>query len=255
MDKMVRRHCAWLRFWIAIVFAASARLTLAQAGPPMVTDDPGTPGDGHFEINVATLLDRTPQGSSYEVPLIDFNYGLGDRVQLKLETPYEVDTTKPRATGVGNGLAGVKWRFLDQGEDGWQMSMYPQLEFNYSDLIALKRDIAERGTSLLLPIEIQRTIGGIEFGTEIGRWVGSRRDSWIEGVVVGKEVSESVELVAELHNERDVTSNRSEQLFNLGTRVKLSPHFNLLMSAGRDFHNSITEPANLLTYIGLQILL
>jgi hypothetical protein len=28
----------------------------AQGGPPMVTDDPGTPGDGHWEINIASLL-------------------------------------------------------------------------------------------------------------------------------------------------------------------------------------------------------
>jgi hypothetical protein len=71
----------------------------AQAGPPMVTDDPGTPGDGHIEINFAALATRTSNGSTYELPLIDANVGLGDRIQLKLETPYEIGTRDGRRGG------------------------------------------------------------------------------------------------------------------------------------------------------------
>ena len=82
-------------------------MLFAQAGPPMATDDPGTPGNGHWEINFAALVTRTSDGSAYELPLIDANYGVGDRVQLKLETPYEVDTHDDRHSGVGSGLLGV----------------------------------------------------------------------------------------------------------------------------------------------------
>src|SRR3569833_1463285 len=89
----------------------------AQAGPPMATDDPGTPGDGHLEINLAALATRTSEGSNYELPLIDVNYGVGERLQLKLETPYEIDTHEHRRGGIGSALFGVKWRFLDNGKD------------------------------------------------------------------------------------------------------------------------------------------
>ena len=36
---------------------------LAQGGPPLITDDPGTPGDGHWEINIAEQSETTGTGS------------------------------------------------------------------------------------------------------------------------------------------------------------------------------------------------
>jgi len=228
-------------------------LTFAQAGPPMVTDDPGTPGDGHIEINFAALATRTSDGSSYELPLIDVNYGLGDRAQLKLETPYEIDTRGGRHSGVGSGLLGVKWRFVDNGEDGWNVSTYPQIGFNYPGISSTRNGLAARGVSYLLPVEVQRNFGRIEFGAEGGRWLRPDGDSWIGGVVLGTEVTDRCEVVAEAHDERLVGAARDELLVNVGSRVKLSPHFNLLVSAGRDVHNSIDRPADLLLYIGLQL--
>ena len=48
-----------------------------SGGPPMITDDPATPGDGHWEINMASLVNRTSPTSITQLPLIDVNYGLG----------------------------------------------------------------------------------------------------------------------------------------------------------------------------------
>jgi len=66
---------------------------------------------------------------SYEIPQIDVNFGLGDRIQLTYEMPYIVQTSagQPLQTGWGNAYPGVKWRFLDQGEGGWQISTFPQI--------------------------------------------------------------------------------------------------------------------------------
>ena len=33
-------------------------LPLAQGSPPLLTDDPGTPGDGHSEISIAFTLEK-----------------------------------------------------------------------------------------------------------------------------------------------------------------------------------------------------
>jgi hypothetical protein len=239
--------------WGFVLLAMASFCAFAQGGPPMVSDDPGTPGDGHYEINVAVLLDRTSSASSYEAPLIDFNYGLGDRLQLKLETPYAIDGA-PHRSGVGNGLAGVKWRFFDD-DDGWQVSTYPQVQFNYPGVDSDRRGLADRGTSYFLPVEAQRLVGPIELGFEVGRWIRPDDDSWTAGVVVGRQITERVELIAELHEERLIASSRGERLIDVGSRVKLSPHFNFLASVGRDLHNSIDEPADLLIYVGLQLVL
>src|SRR5438445_482716 len=43
----------------ACAIAAAMLPALAQGGPPMVTDDPETPGDGHWEINIGAIATRT----------------------------------------------------------------------------------------------------------------------------------------------------------------------------------------------------
>jgi hypothetical protein len=251
MMSMRRGLARWVLVWIAVLGLPAD--VFAQAGPPMVTDDPGTPGDGRLEINLAALATRSSGGSDYELPLIDVNYGLGERVQLKLETPYEIDTSGGRRTGIGSGLVGVKWRFLDDGDDGWKVSTYPQIEFNYPIVSSTRNGLAARGVSYFFPIELQRNFGKLEFGVEGGRWLHPGEDSWATGIVVGTQLSEECEVMAEVHDERLTTAARDELLVNVGTRVKLTQHFNLLLSAGRDVHNTIDQPADLLLYVGLQL--
>jgi len=98
----------------------------AQGGPPFRTDDPETPGNRHWEINVGFIADRNPAAGAYQAPDFDFNYGLGDRIQLKYELPIAIEETRPQAAsftqaaipgqvigGLGESLLGVKWRFYE----------------------------------------------------------------------------------------------------------------------------------------------
>jgi len=48
-----RARAAW-RIALLLLLMASA-CAHAQGGPPMLTDDPGTPGDGKWEVNIAVL--------------------------------------------------------------------------------------------------------------------------------------------------------------------------------------------------------
>ena len=60
------------------LFAFCGHHAHAQGGPPMITDDPETPGNGKFEINLAVAFERRPHEISLDVPAIDINYGWGD---------------------------------------------------------------------------------------------------------------------------------------------------------------------------------
>ena len=84
---------------------------------------------------VASLSSHNAAFTTYQLPLIDVNYGVGDRLQLKLEMPwlFQVGKNGSHPSSVGNGLAGLKWRFYDAGDNGWQMSAYPQVEFGFPD--------------------------------------------------------------------------------------------------------------------------
>ncbi len=65
------------------VCALTPNDSFGQGGPPMLTDDPGTPGDGQWEINTAFLEDRTASTRARSFPHVDLNYGWGDHIQLK----------------------------------------------------------------------------------------------------------------------------------------------------------------------------
>jgi hypothetical protein len=66
----------------------------SQAGPPFLTNDPGTPGNANWEINLASMQTLVRGMSSYQVPQIDVNFGVGDRIQLTYEEP-EILQTSP----------------------------------------------------------------------------------------------------------------------------------------------------------------
>jgi hypothetical protein len=68
-------------------FALFPILAFSQGGPPFRSDDPDTPGNGHWEINLGFIGERGPFGGSYETPDIDINYGVGNRLQLEYELP------------------------------------------------------------------------------------------------------------------------------------------------------------------------
>ena len=59
-----------------------------QGGPPLITDDPGTPGPGKWEIQFSFAHERSQNERVYEAPLLDINYGVGERIQLKYEVTY-----------------------------------------------------------------------------------------------------------------------------------------------------------------------
>ena len=135
----------------------------------MVTDDPGTPGDHRWEINVAFVTEQRPGERTFETPLVDANYGWGERIQIKLEMPWVVRSAHGESTrqGAGNALFGVKWRLADQASSGIAVAFYPQLEVNVVSSSA-RRGLAEKGTGLLLPLAFEKNLGPLSANLEIG---------------------------------------------------------------------------------------
>src|SRR6266567_3069276 len=94
-------------FFVVMLMAlgvASGPAVFAQGGPPMLTDDPGTLGYRRWEINTAVKLEKSISGKEFEAPLLDINYGLGKRIQLKLEVPYRLiyENGENKKTGTGS---------------------------------------------------------------------------------------------------------------------------------------------------------
>ncbi|HEX4328915.1 MAG TPA: hypothetical protein VH105_19015 [Burkholderiales bacterium] len=241
---------------LAVAAALFAEMAWAGGGPPMITDDPGTPGNGNWEINLAAVTSRTAGETDAELPLADFNYGVGERLQLKFEMPWAVqDRGGSYRSGAGNALAGVKWRFYDGGENAWQVSTYPQIEFRTPVSSFTHANLADSGTSHLVPLQFMRTFKGFDINFDIGRWFrpGARPDTWTAGFALTREVRKGFELIAEVHEEMAVHQSQEELILNFGARYDFSPRYTLLLSAGRDLRNTLAGTNTLLSYIGLQV--
>lgn len=232
-----------------------ARPVFAQGGPPLITDDPGTPGDGRWEINIAFTVEKRKTERSYESPILDINYGLGERIQLKYEVPWLVLDEHGERTknGLGNSIIGVKWRFFDQDRQGIDMSVYPQLEFNNSDSSA-DRGLVDRGLEFVFPVQLQKSFGSISLNPELGYAFREYNDNeWIYGLALGYEASSNLELLAEISGTTGQDFEDDELLFNLGARCELSETYTLLMATGRSFRSAASGEPEFLLYVGMQI--
>jgi hypothetical protein len=229
---------------------------LADAGPPYLTNDPGTPGNGNWEINIASMQTLERGVDSYQVPQIDLNFGLGDRVQLTYEIPYVLQTRAGESTvgGWGNAYPGVKWRFFDQGEGGWQLSVFPQFE-TAGSLSGQRRGIAAPGSRLLLPLEVAKSVGPFDLDFEAGYYPGHDSEERILGFVAGRHVTPRLELDAELYNDHMVGTSLQVTTLDVGGRYQLHRGFILLFMAGRSLAGNSPGQVQFIGYLGVQILL
>ncbi|HMG06747.1 MAG TPA: hypothetical protein VK581_14915, partial [Chthoniobacterales bacterium] len=90
----------------AAICAFDTHQARAQGGPPMITDDPGTPGNRKWEINLAVTFEHRPNETSFDVPGIDLNYGVGENIQLTLQGGPVLLKRSDR--GVIGGLGGTE---------------------------------------------------------------------------------------------------------------------------------------------------
>jgi hypothetical protein len=213
--------------------ALAPKIAHGQGGPPLITDDPDTPGPGYWEINLAAQLERSRIEQRLEAPLLDMNYGVGDRIQLKFEMPWvwlgnrEDDTL---TSGAGNATAGVKWRFL--GREGTRVawSVYPQIEFNTAHS-SVAHGIEDDGTVVDLPTELTFEIGKVEINGELGREFSSHgHGRSVAGLSAEIAPKPRLELVGEVH---DDATRTQDVIANIGVRPRLSRQTTLLAAIGR----------------------
>jgi hypothetical protein len=222
----------------------------------MITDDPGTPGPGKWEVNLAWTVERIPGSTFMELPMLDANYGVGDFVQINYQASWNILRTTGQSSieGLSDSQVAVKWRCFDAGEHELQVSIYPRLTFLTPDSDSDGRGLADRETTFLFPFEIQKDFelfslnldGGYAFGTE------QEDRGWMGGICIGREVAKAWELDAEVHVNANDHASRSEWISNLGSRVDLSKHATALIAIGRDFRDTLGPRVSWLSYAGMQ---
>lgn len=241
------------RFAIALSLACIARIVFAQGGPPMITDDPGTPGSGKWENNSAITFEHRPDETRYEVPAIDLNYGVGEHIQLTLQTAPVLLKRSGHGLigGMGGTEAAVKWRFLDEAASGFDISIFPRVIFNIVQS-SVRRGLAEDGTRFQVPLQAAKTFGRLHVDAEFGPRASTvGRSEWLYGIVCGFDVAKTTMLMAELHDESCMNFSRDVLALNFGLRHEFTENYILIVSMGHELR-SPDQPTALIGYFGMQ---
>jgi len=218
----------------------------------MITDDPGTPGNGKWEDNLAIIFGHRPNETSIDLPEIDLNYGVGDRIQLTLQTAPVLLKRSGHGLigGIGGTEAAVKWRFLDEATSGFDMSMFPRVIFNVAQS-SVRRGLAEDGTRFQIPFQAAKAFGRWHADVEIGPRVSTvGRSEWLCGVVAGLDVTKQTMLMTELHDESRMNFSRDVLTLNFGLRHAFTENYILIVSMGHELRSP--EPTALIGYFGMQ---
>ena len=233
--------------------AYAVRIAFGQGGPPMITDDPGTPGNGKWENNFAIIFEHRPNETSIDVPEIDLNYGVGEDIQLTLQN---APVLLKRS---GHGLIGghssteaaVKWRFLDESTSGFDMSMFPRVIFNIGES-SVRRGLAEDGTRFQIPFQMAKTFGRWHADVEVGPRASTvGRSEWLYGIVCGFDLAKPTMLMAELHDKSRMNFSRDMLTLNFGLRHEFTENYILIVSMGHELR-SPDQPTALIGYFGMQ---
>jgi len=239
--------------WFSLALLLLAPLSLiAQGGPPLLTDDPGTPGNNNWEINLGYTADRQLGDDYYEAPILDMNYGWGDRVQLKYEMPFVCNSTNngPLLSGPGDSKFGVKVRFFQDDKLDLNISAYPQIEVN-NTANSVRRNLVFQGPLFLLPLEVTKKIGPVDVDIEVGRWFTQQHNYWISGLALGHQATKRLEVLAEVYSDSDPTGGR-DNTFDFGGRYRLNRNALVLFMAGRSFSPPSSGQSQLIGYFGMQ---
>lgn len=234
----------------ALAFAGRAS---AQAGPPLITNDTGTPGAGHWEINLAVAGGRAGDERAYSAPDADINYGVGDTVQLSVHVAWEHarQGDGPPASGIGPVEYAVRWRFLDQEQAGIDMAIQPHIVVPGSDR-AIEKGLSQPNREFVLPLQLVRRWGPTTAGIELARhWVQHESGAFQAGVFLARDCATGWQCLAEI-NTTHARGGGTETFTGLGARRSMSSHLKLMGAIERQLDGPAGNRATTF-YLGIQL--
>jgi hypothetical protein len=215
--------------------------------PPLDVDDPGTPGCNAWEINMVVDGNLTSNQNTWELPLLDLNYGIGDTIQLKYEVPFlNQQADGASISAMGESILGIKYMFFNDEQSKTQLAVYPQRTFVGGNADAVTRGLVTPGAITTIPVLMSREIaqtsrGPVSITANLGYNLSTKTDTtdFISAALgIGAPVFRRVGLMAELATQQaivtDSTGTRQQLLkADIGTMGTLTRNFILFGAIGR----------------------
>jgi hypothetical protein len=213
------------------LFALLALPVPALAGPPYVTDDPEPTDTGQFENYLYVQGTRAQGAFAAPEAGIEINYGAFPETQLSASVPLNPN---PGPGGMGLVWAplgtGVKYRFLDEDENGWrpQAAIFPQV------FIPVGSASHTTPTTELLPIWLQKSFGAwTSFGGAgfVNNPGAGNRDFEIYGWALQRQVTNNLQLGGEVFGQtRSSASQAASTAVGLAVLYDFSDEWHIVGS-------------------------
>ena len=228
----------------------------AIAGPPMVTDDTGTPAPGVLEIIAYAAGESRDAGESVQGPALDLAYGLNDTLEISLTLPRQrvKNAGETSLKGWGEASAGLKWRFLAGEKTALAVAPSISIPLSRSSTII---GLVEDTTVFTLPLLASVSLGRWELMGNAGYSIGSRNlDAVSLGVATGYSLTPDFRVLGEVWGVDFVDDGASEGFLNWRTGIEwgFAESFTALVAVGSNVWSQL-DTANQLKhdyYIGLQ---
>ncbi|HEY3919572.1 MAG TPA: hypothetical protein VGL83_17420 [Stellaceae bacterium] len=236
-------RAALIAMALSIAFAP-----VALAGPPFRTDDPEPVDYQHWEVYAFSAGTHVDGDTSGTLPGVEINYGALPDVQLHVVAPLAYDHPDGSGTkfGYGDTELGIKYRFVQEDENGWRpmVGVFPLFEAPTGD--------AERGLGTghghtFLPLWLQKSFGKwLTYGGG-GYWInpgGGNKNYWFAGWLLQYQLTDALALGGEVFHQTATTDGGEDETgFNLGGVYDVTDHHHILFSAGRGIENVTTTNA------------
>lgn len=121
-----------LVFKLALLMGATVS-GAAHAAHPFITDDTGTQGTGHWQLELNTDHTRVKEDgvmTRNQVANGTLTYGITDTLDLAANLPYQRNKTggESAVKGIGDATVQAKWRVFEN-EQGWSVALKPAVTF------------------------------------------------------------------------------------------------------------------------------
>lgn len=225
---------------------AAALGTLALAGPPFETDDPEPTPTGHFESYLFTSGTQADGAFSGAAAGIEVNYGAFADTQVTVNLPLEFETPEAAGTrfGLGDAAFSVKYRFVEEDEDGWrpQIAVFPEIDVPL-------RDEDGKNARQFFPVWAQKSFGQWTTFGGGGYWNNpgpGNRNYWFTGWALLRQITPVFTAGAEVfHQTADTVGGTDSTSIGVGGLYDLSDRFHIVASFNTAVQN---HPANALSY-------
>lgn len=233
---------------------------MTVGSPPMVIDDTSTPGPGKWEANLVFGADLSTDSDKYELPLVDINYGVGEKVQLKYEVPYAVtrdvltdeagSKETVRARGVADSIVGVKYRFYDNDETNLSLAVYPQVEFRSPGARSSEHGgVANGATTWSLPLQLTKDFPHASIAANAGvkKSTDDPDAALSAGLGAGTRLSNKLAILGEVAGKNLDSADEKRIVFDVGLRLKISEKHTVVAKLGFDLYAADSQRHHYIT--------